>query len=93
MSKLHVFNKYYFSYIEAVKRSLVRLSFFFNPGLNIAVKPTFLGSLVYQDYDLGKLVPYIDWKPFFDVWQLRGKYPNRGYPKIFNCKIVGMYSV
>ncbi|XP_006146012.1 methionine synthase [Tupaia chinensis] len=53
------------------------------------VKPTFLGTRVFEDYDLHKLVDYIDWKPFFDVWQLRGKYPNRGFPKIFNDKTVG----
>ena len=46
-----------------------------------------------QDYDLDKLLPYIDWKYFFDVWQLRGKYPNRGYPKIFNDKDVGELSI
>ncbi|PNJ43436.1 MTR isoform 5 [Pongo abelii] len=54
-----------------------------------AVKPTFIGTQVFEDYDLQKLVDYIDWKPFFDVWQLRGKYPNRGFPKIFNDKTVG----
>lgn len=53
------------------------------------VKPTFLGTRVFEDYDLQKLVDYIDWKPFFDVWQLRGKYPNRGFPKIFNDKTIG----
>ncbi|XP_041353214.1 methionine synthase-like isoform X2 [Gigantopelta aegis] len=53
------------------------------------VEPTFLGVKKFEDYDLNQLVPYIDWKPFFDVWQLRGKYPNRGYPKIFNDKTVG----
>ncbi|XP_041107812.1 methionine synthase isoform X2 [Polyodon spathula] len=53
------------------------------------VQPTFVGSRVFDDYDLRKLVDYIDWKPFFDVWQLRGKYPNRGYPKIFKDKTVG----
>ncbi|XP_068403651.1 methionine synthase isoform X3 [Eschrichtius robustus] len=53
------------------------------------VKPTFLGTRVFEDYDLQKLVDYIDWKPFFDVWQLRGKYPNRGFPKIFDDKAVG----
>ncbi|XP_007954426.1 methionine synthase [Orycteropus afer afer] len=53
------------------------------------VKPTFIGKRVFEDYDLQKLVDYIDWKPFFDVWQLRGKYPNRGFPKIFNDKAVG----
>ncbi|XP_019382693.1 PREDICTED: methionine synthase isoform X1 [Gavialis gangeticus] len=53
------------------------------------VKPRFIGTQVFEDYDLHKLVEYIDWKPFFDVWQLRGKYPNRGFPKIFNDKVVG----
>ncbi|XP_048341635.1 LOW QUALITY PROTEIN: methionine synthase [Sphaerodactylus townsendi] len=53
------------------------------------VKPQFIGTKVFEDYDLQKLVEYIDWKPFFDVWQLRGKYPNRGFPKIFKDKAVG----
>ncbi|XP_068920588.1 methionine synthase isoform X1 [Petaurus breviceps papuanus] len=53
------------------------------------VKPKFIGTQVFEDYDLQRLVDYIDWKPFFDVWQLRGKYPNRGFPKIFNDKTVG----
>lgn len=46
--------------------------------------PTFLGTRVFENYDLDSLREFIDWKPFFDVWQLRGKYPNRNYPKIFN---------
>ncbi|XP_034564019.1 methionine synthase isoform X2 [Notolabrus celidotus] len=53
------------------------------------VRPQVLGPLVFEDYDLNRLLDFIDWKPFFDVWQLRGKYPNRGYPKIFNDKTVG----
>lgn len=55
------------------------------------VKPKFIGTKVFEDYDLKRLVEYIDWKPFFDVWQLRGKYPNRGFPKVFNDKTVGEY--
>ncbi|CAG2161829.1 unnamed protein product [Oppiella nova] len=51
--------------------------------------PTFVGTKVFKEYDLRKLVHYIDWKPFFDVWQLRGKYPNRGFPKLFNDETVG----
>uniref|UniRef100_A0AAZ3RJZ8 Methionine synthase n=1 Tax=Oncorhynchus tshawytscha TaxID=74940 RepID=A0AAZ3RJZ8_ONCTS len=51
----------------------------------------FLGTRVFEGYDLRRLVDYIDWKPFFDVWQLRGKYPNRGYPKIFKDKTVGTH--
>jgi len=53
------------------------------------VQPTFLGTKVFKDYDLARLVPYIDWKPFFDTWQLRGKYPNSRYPKIFQDETVG----
>jgi 5-methyltetrahydrofolate--homocysteine methyltransferase len=53
------------------------------------VRPAFLGTKTFADYDLSLLFPYIDWKPFFDVWQLRGKYPNRGFPKLFNDKDVG----
>ncbi|XP_051523828.1 methionine synthase isoform X2 [Myxocyprinus asiaticus] len=53
------------------------------------VRPRFLGTHVFESYDLRALVEFIDWKPFFDIWQLRGKYPNRGYPKIFKDKTVG----
>ena len=54
-----------------------------------SVRPSFLGVKVIDDCGLNDIIPYIDWKPFFDVWQLRGKYPNRGYPKIFQDKTVG----
>jgi 5-methyltetrahydrofolate--homocysteine methyltransferase len=54
-----------------------------------AVKPSFLGSRVFENESIEKLVDYIDWKPFFEVWQLRGRYPNRSYPKIFNDDKVG----
>jgi len=53
------------------------------------VKPKLLGTKALLKYPLKELVPYIDWNPFFAVWQLRGKYPNRGYPKIFNDEAVG----
>jgi 5-methyltetrahydrofolate--homocysteine methyltransferase len=52
-------------------------------------RPTFFGPRAYRDVDLASLVPFIDWGPFFQVFQLRGKYPNRGYPKIFNDEAVG----
>lgn len=59
--------------------------------LSFSVVPKLLGIKVFDNHDLSSLVPYIDWKPFFDVWQLRGKYPNRGYPKIFNDATVGEF--
>ncbi|KAJ1923727.1 hypothetical protein IWQ60_005676 [Tieghemiomyces parasiticus] len=53
------------------------------------VRPSFLGTRTFRNFDLRQVLDYIDWNPFFQVWQLRGKYPNRGYPKIFNDETVG----
>eukprot|EP00697_Spironema_sp_BW2_P004184 gnl/Spiro4/15671_TR8422_c0_g2_i1.p1 gnl/Spiro4/15671_TR8422_c0_g2~~gnl/Spiro4/15671_TR8422_c0_g2_i1.p1 ORF type:complete len:1241 (-),score=283.78 gnl/Spiro4/15671_TR8422_c0_g2_i1:51-3773(-) len=39
--------------------------------------------------DIAELYPYIDWTPFFQVWQIRGKYPNHRYPKIFEDSTAG----
>jgi 5-methyltetrahydrofolate--homocysteine methyltransferase len=39
-------------------------------------RPAFLGRRVLTNVPLGELVPYIDWTPFFHVWELRGVYPK-----------------
>jgi len=52
-------------------------------------KPSFIGARTFKDYPLDKVISRIDWNPFFAVWELRGKHPNRGYPKIFNDADVG----
>ncbi|MEP9376942.1 methionine synthase [Aquabacter sp. CN5-332] len=41
----------------------------------VAPKPTFLGTKVFEEYDLADLVPAIDWTPFFQSWELVGRYP------------------
>jgi 5-methyltetrahydrofolate--homocysteine methyltransferase len=33
------------------------------------------GLHVFDDYPLDELRPYIDWSPFFNAWELAGKYP------------------
>jgi 5-methyltetrahydrofolate--homocysteine methyltransferase len=38
-------------------------------------KPTFLGTRNFDAYDLAELVPYIDWTPFFQTWELAGRFP------------------
>lgn len=53
-----------------------------------ATKPQFLGTRVYDDYDLNDIAKYIDWTPFFQTWQLHGK-----FPKIFEDKVVGAEAV
>ncbi|MFK5959602.1 MAG: methionine synthase [Lutibacter sp.] len=46
--------------------------------------PNFIGTQVIEDFDLTKLVDYIDWNPFFRTWELHGK-----FPAILTDKIVG----
>ena len=38
-------------------------------------KPSFLGTKVFENYDLAELARYIDWTPFFQTWELKGRYP------------------
>ena len=38
-------------------------------------KPSFLGTRVFESYDLNELHRYIDWTPFFQAWEIRGRYP------------------
>jgi 5-methyltetrahydrofolate--homocysteine methyltransferase len=47
-------------------------------------EPAFLGLKSLDPQPLEELVPYIDWSPFFQTWELRGK-----YPKIFDDPQVG----
>jgi 5-methyltetrahydrofolate--homocysteine methyltransferase len=49
------------------------------------VKPTFLGVKKFENYDLAELRRYIDWTPFFQSWELHGK-----YPAILTDEIVGV---
>ena len=49
-----------------------------------STRPAFLGRRVLDDYPLEKLVPLIDWSPFFMAWELKGK-----YPRIFDDPSVG----
>jgi 5-methyltetrahydrofolate--homocysteine methyltransferase len=39
-------------------------------------RPDFLGHRVIDDQPLDELVSYIDWTPFFHVWELRGVFPR-----------------
>ncbi|MDO6490387.1 MULTISPECIES: methionine synthase [unclassified Cellulophaga] len=48
------------------------------------IKPNTLGIQVIEEYDLSKLVEFIDWTPFFRSWELHGKFPD-----ILTDEIVG----
>ncbi len=51
----------------------------------VPVKPTFTGTKVFEDYPLDELRNYIDWTPFFQTWELAGK-----YPEIFEDELIGV---
>ena len=44
-------------------------------GAYVPPKPTFLGTKVLADYPIAELIDYIDWTPFFQTWELTGKFP------------------
>lgn len=48
------------------------------------VRPTFFGVQVMENIDLKEIAKYIDWTPFFQTWELHGR-----YPKILDDEIVG----
>jgi 5-methyltetrahydrofolate--homocysteine methyltransferase len=48
------------------------------------VTPITLGLTNFEHFPLNELVDYIDWTPFFQTWELHGRYPN-----ILNDEIVG----
>eukprot|EP01083_Nonionella_stella_P028094 77360_1 len=59
-------------------------------GPKAPTQPVLLGTKIWRNFPIADLVPLIDWNPLFQVFQLRGKYPNRGFPKVFNDKDVGV---
>ncbi len=46
--------------------------------------PAFLGLKTFRDYPLAEIAARIDWTPFFQAWELHGK-----YPKILDDALVG----
>jgi 5-methyltetrahydrofolate--homocysteine methyltransferase len=38
-------------------------------------KPAFLGTRTFRDYDLAEIAANIDWTPFFQTWELTGRFP------------------
>ncbi|WP_298899131.1 methionine synthase [uncultured Mesorhizobium sp.] len=43
---------------------------------HVPPKPSFLGVKVFEGWDLAELARYIDWTPFFQTWELKGRYPK-----------------
>ncbi len=55
--------------IEAARKNRLKLSDARLP------EPAFLGTRTFVEYDLADLAAHIDWTPFFQSWELAGRYP------------------
>jgi 5-methyltetrahydrofolate--homocysteine methyltransferase len=58
--------------IEGARKNGLKLAF----DGGATHKPAFLGTKEFVQYDLAELVPLIDWTPFFQSWELTGRYPQ-----------------
>ena len=48
-------------------------------------RPAFIGVRELRDYPLSEIADFIDWTPFFQSWELAGR-----YPKILDDEVVGV---
>jgi 5-methyltetrahydrofolate--homocysteine methyltransferase len=51
------------------------------------VQPKKVGLWTWGDFELSKLVDYIDWSPFFRTWELHGS-----YPRILEDEVIGKHA-
>jgi 5-methyltetrahydrofolate--homocysteine methyltransferase len=58
--------------IEAARENRFRIDF----ARSKPVPPSFLGTRAFKGYDLAEIARCIDWTPFFQTWELAGRYPQ-----------------
>jgi 5-methyltetrahydrofolate--homocysteine methyltransferase len=67
--------------MEAARKNKLKIDF----KQSDITKPKKLGITKIENLDLSILVPYIDWTPFFQAWELYGK-----FPAILSDEVVGV---
>jgi 5-methyltetrahydrofolate--homocysteine methyltransferase len=55
-------------------------------------RPKFIGRRVFRNYDLAELAGYIDWGPFFQTWDLAGRFPDILKDEVVGAEAVRVYS-
>jgi 5-methyltetrahydrofolate--homocysteine methyltransferase len=55
-------------------------------------KPKFIGRRLFKNFDLAELAKYIDWAPFFQTWDLAGKFPEILKDDIVGTEAVRVYA-
>jgi len=57
--------------LEAARANALKLDWDnYNPPA-----PSFLGTRVFDNWDLSEISRYFDWTPFFQSWEMRGRFP------------------
>ena len=67
--------------IEAARENKTKIDW----SKTTVTEPCFIGNKYFEAYPLDEIAPYIDWTPFFQTWELHGK-----YPKILTDEVVGV---
>jgi 5-methyltetrahydrofolate--homocysteine methyltransferase len=55
-------------------------------------RPKFIGRRVFRNFDLAELAKYIDWGPFFQTWDLAGRFPEILKDEVVGSEAVRVYS-
>ena len=55
-------------------------------------RPKFIGRRVFKNYDLAELAACIDWAPFFQTWDLAGKFPEILRDEVVGAEAVRVFS-
>ncbi len=58
--------------LEEARKKKMKIDF----QKEIPIIPHFLGIQVFEDYEVCRLIDYIDWSYFFKAWDMKGKYPD-----------------
>ncbi len=54
--------------------------------------PTFTGTKIFDNFDLGELREYIDWQPFFIAWEMHGRFPQILTDSVVGAEATKLYN-
>lgn len=54
--------------------------------------PKFTGTKVFEDYSLEELAKFIDWTPFFQTWELAGRFPAILEDEVVGAEATKLYA-
>ncbi|HEY8050051.1 MAG TPA: vitamin B12 dependent-methionine synthase activation domain-containing protein, partial [Ramlibacter sp.] len=55
-------------------------------------QPKFIGRRLFRNFDLADLAKYIDWGPFFQTWDLAGRFPDILKDEVVGTEAVRVYA-